>query len=265
MVNGGAGLRFDVLTVTPRTAGRLARSASTWRRAVSRVRDHRLVAGDAHELRRERRAVRRQERHLDRPELDGDKRPDLALPLHHQANRDRLDASGGEAGADLPRDERAQRVADQAVHDPARLLRVHEVAVDRPGRGERRPDGRLGDLAEGHAARSIGGQVRGLRHVPGDRLPFPVEVRGQEDVVRSAARLLDRGDLAAPVGRDLVVRREVVLHVDAELALAGVLRQVADVAVGGEHRVAGPKVAFDRLRLRGRLDDHEICGHGERV
>ncbi len=34
-MNGGAGLRFEVLTATARTTGRLARSASAWRRAVS--------------------------------------------------------------------------------------------------------------------------------------------------------------------------------------------------------------------------------------
>ena len=104
-----------------------------------------------------------------------------------------------------------------------------------------------------------------LRDVPGDGLAFAIEVRGQEDAVCPAARLLDRGDLAAPVGRDLVVGREVMLDVHPQLTLAGVLRQVADVAVGREHGIAGSEVAFDRLRLRRRLDDHEVRGHGERV
>jgi hypothetical protein len=107
--------------------------------------------------------------------------------------------------------------------------------------------------------------VRRLRDVPGDGLAFAVEVRGEKDVICPATCLLDRGDLPAPVRGDLVVGCEVMLHVHAELALAGVLRQVADVAVGGEHGVPGPQVAFDRLRLCGRLDDHEVLGHGERV
>ena len=49
-----------------------------------------------------------------------------------------------------------------------------------------------------------------------------------------------------------------VLDVDPELTLAGVLRQVADVAVGGEDPVVRAQVAFDRPGLRGALDDHEV-------
>ena len=59
-----------------------------------------------------------------------------------------------------------------------------------------------------------------------------------------------------------VLGREVVVDVDAELALAGVLGQVADVAVGGEDAVVGAQVALDRPRLGRRLDDHEVLRHG---
>ena len=230
-----------------------------------RVSDRRPMAADPHELRRERRAVRRQERGFDGPVLAGHERPDLPFALHHQANGHRLDPAGRKARANLPRDQRAERVADQAVDDAARLLGIHQVDVDAPGCGECRPDGRLRDLAEGDPAGAIRREVGRLRDMPGDRLALPVEVRGEEDVVRAPPRFLDRGDLPAPVGRDLVVGREVVLDVHPQLTLAGVLRQVADVAVGREHGIAGSEVAFDRLRLRRRLDDHEVRGHGERV
>ena len=69
-------------------------------------------------------------------------------------------------------------------------------------------------------------------------------------------------DLLAAVVVDDVLGREVVVDVDPELALAGVLRQVADVAVGGEDAVVVAQVALDRPRLRRRLDDHEVLGHG---
>ena len=59
-----------------------------------------------------------------------------------------------------------------------------------------------------------------------------------------------------------VLRREVVVDVHAELALAGVLRQVADVAVRREDAVVVAEVAFDRPRLGRRLDDHEVLWHG---
>ncbi len=56
------------------------------------------------------------------------------------------------------------------------------------------------------------------------------------DLVRALGGLLDVGDLLAPVVRDHVLRFEVVVDVDAELALAGVLGQVADMAVGRKDR-----------------------------
>ena len=97
--------------------------------------------------------------------------------------------------------------------------------------GERLADGRLGDLAEGDPPRLVGGDVGSLGHVPGDRLALAVEVGGQEDLVGAAGGLLDVGDLLAAIVRDHVVGCEVVVDVHAELALARVLGQVADVAV----------------------------------
>ena len=51
------------------------------------------------------------------------------------------------------------------------------------------------------------------------------------------AAFVDLGDLLAAVLGDHVLGREVVVDVDAELALAGVLGQVADMAVGREDAV----------------------------
>ena len=67
--------------------------------------------------------------------------------------------------------------------------------------------------------------------MPGDRLALAVGVGGQVDRVRPLGRLGDLVDLLAPVVGHDVFGREVVVDVDAELALAGVLGEVADVAV----------------------------------
>ena len=189
----------------------------------------------------------------------------MAFALHHEAHRHRLDASRGEPAADLARDERAERVAHEAVHDAARLLGVHEVHVDVARVGEGRVDGALGDLAEGHPTALVVGDVHGLHDVPGDGLPLPVEVRGEIHQVRGGGGPADGGELLAAVLADDVLGREVVLDVHAQLALAGVLRQVPNVAVGGQDPVAVTKVPLDRPRLGGRLDDHEVPGHGRRV
>ena len=63
------------------------------------------------------------------------------------ADGDGLDAPGRQAALDLLAEERAQRVADEPIDDPARLLGVDEVLVDVARMGEGLADGRLGDLA----------------------------------------------------------------------------------------------------------------------
>ena len=63
------------------------------------------------------------------------------------------------------------------------------------------------------------------------------------------AAFVDVGDLLAAVLRDHVLGLEVVVDVDAELALARVLGQVADVAVGRQDPVVGAQIALDRARL----------------
>ena len=128
--------------------------------------------------------------------------------------------------------------------------------------GERVPDRALGDLVERHALGLRRRHVRGLRDVPGDRLALAVEVGGEVDRVGRLRGLADLGDLLLAVVGDHVLRREVVVDVDPELALAGVLRQVPDVAIGGEDSVVVAQVALDRPRLGRRLHDHEVLRHG---
>jgi hypothetical protein len=171
------------------------------------------------------------EERLDRPVLAGAERADLALALDDESDSDGLDAAGRQPAAHLAREQRAQCVADEAVDDAPGLLGIDQVHVDRARVRERLADGRFGDLAEGDPPCLVRGDVGRLGHVPGDRLAFPVEVGGQEDLVRAPGGLLDVGDLLAAVVRDHVLRREVVVDVHPELALARILGQVADVTV----------------------------------
>ena len=115
-------------------------------------------------------------------------------------------------------------------------------------------DGALGDLVEGDAPDLFVSQAGVLRDVPGDRLALAVEVGGKPDLVRVTGLGGELLELTAAVLQRLVARREVVVKIDTE-CLGG---QVADMAVAGEHPVSGPKIAFDGLRLGGRLDDHQI-------
>src|SRR6185503_9795237 len=101
-------------------------------------------------------------------------RLDLAFPLDDEPDCDGLHAAGRQATTHLARQERAQRVADKAVHDPPRLLGVAEVAVDVAWVGERLADRGLGDLAERDAPRLLRRHVRGLGDMPRDRLALAV-------------------------------------------------------------------------------------------
>ena len=90
------------------------------------------LAIDPDELADERLAAVGREDDLDRPVLTRGEGTDLALAIDDQAHGDRLDTAGRQAGMDLAPQQRAERVADQAVEDSPRLLRVDEVVVYLP-------------------------------------------------------------------------------------------------------------------------------------
>jgi len=103
--------------------------------------------------------------------------------------------------------------------------------VQKAGMGERIEDRAPGDLVEGDPLGALGIHLGRLGDVPGDRLAFTIEVGGQVDGVGPLRCLGDLVDLLAAVVRHDVLGGEVVVDVDAELALAGILRKVAHVSV----------------------------------
>src|SRR5438105_1884420 len=132
-------------------------------------------------------------------------------------------------------------------------------------------DGGPGDLVEHHALdRDAGGED--LDEVPGDRLAFPVLVRGQVQLLRPAQQALELGDLRLLLLGHDVEGLEVVVGVDTQpgpgLTLVGrgdlgrSPGQVADVADGGlDHEVVAEE-ARDGAGLGRRLDDDQGLGHG---
>jgi len=106
-----------------------------------------------------------------------------------------------------------------------------------------------------------------LEEMPGDRLPFAVFVGREVEGVRLAQQLLELADVLLLVGVDDVERREVVLHIDAELAelralevrgdVLGALGEVTDVPDRRLHHEVGAEIARDGLGLRRGLDDHQ--------
>ena len=89
--------------------------------------------------------------------------------------------------------------------------------------------------------------------MPGDCLSFAVRIACQIDLVGMLRVLLERLDEIALAAYVDVLRREVILDVDAELAL----RQIAQMPHGSAHHVLLSQIFLDGLGLGRRLDNDE--------
>ena len=225
------------------------------------VANHGLLPVDPDELRGERLACCRRQDCLDGPVLAGDEGTDLAFALDHQPHGDRLHPTSRKPRTNLSPEKRAEGVAHEAVDDAAGLLCIDKVAIDRARMRKCLANGRLRDLRERHTAGLRLRDVRGLGHVPGDGLALAVEVGGEVHEIGLAGGLPYRAHVSAPIVDDLVIGPKIVLDIHTELVLAGVLGQVADVAVRGQDGEVPAQISLDRLGLCGRLDDHKVAAH----
>ena len=195
----------------------------------------------------------------------------LAFAVHHHAGDDGLHAAGGEAAGHLAPQHRGDLIAVEPVQDAPGLLGVHQVLVDIAQVVHGAVDGFLGDFTEGHP---VDGNL-GLEHfqqVPRDGLALAVPIGCEIESVGVFELGLELGDLLLLVRGHHVVRLEVVVDVDGELAQRGLLqfrgelrglREVADVTNGGLHYEAFAEVLGDGLALGGRLHNHEfLAGFG---
>ena len=171
----------------------------------------------------------------------------FVLPQHENFDGHRLHAARRQSPRDFFPQQRAQRVAVQAIQDAPRLLCRNQVLVHGPRVLDRVEDRVLGDLGEHHAAdRHLGFEQ--LCQVPANALTLAVFVGRQDQLVRRLQGRLQFLDQFLLVTRNHVQRFEFRIDVDPQIRprlffqrsgnLGRLGRQVANVTHAGHHFVA---------------------------
>ena len=212
-----------------------------------------LVAVLALQLRLEGGRLLALEVRLERPVFLRYESLDLALPVHHQPQRHRLHAAGGDAAPHLVPEQRRELVAHDAIQDAPRLLCLDPVDVDLAGVVEGPLDAVLGDLFEQHPHHRLVAGIEELDEMPADGLTLAVRVRGDVDGVRFLGGTPQLADDLLLVLDGRVGGLEAVVDIDGEPLLG----QIAHVSHRRLHVVGLAQIAVDGACLRRGLDDDQ--------
>ena len=124
--------------------------------------------------------------------------------------------------------------------------------------GDRLLHGIARDLAElDPKDRLAAWNTGGLGDMPGDRLALAIRVGREIDCVSGPDRFLQRRDDLFFAFGYLIHRHEAAVDIHAQVALG----QIAHMAHGRFDAIAGAEIFLNRLRLGGRLNDHELVCH----
>ncbi|MPN63253.1 hypothetical protein SDC9_211010 [bioreactor metagenome] len=88
--------------------------------------------------------------------------------------------------------------------------------------------------------------------MPGDRLALPVRVGGEKHFLAVSGGLAQTLDNFFLAFNGLIIRREPMLHIDAQFTFG----QVTDMTHRGLHLIAGAQILSDGLGFGGRLHNH---------
>ncbi len=232
------------------------------------VRDFNLLFAFADKARIERRRLGTGQSCINRPILFLFKGADLTLALNNQTQRNRLHPPSGNPAPDLIPQQWRNLITHETVQHPARLLRIHQVAVDLPGMLERILDRALRDLIKGHAldgrsalllfallaAEQVTAQF--LRQMRRNGLAFAVRVRRQVDIVHAQRYFLELGENFLFAGNHHIFGFEVILDVHPKRAFG----QILNVPQRSLNLEALPEILLNSFRLRRRFDDYKtLC------
>ena len=133
-------------------------------------------------------------------------------------------------------------------------LRIDQILIDLAWVLDALGDDLLRDLVEGHALGLFIVQIQKRFQVPRDGFALAVRVRCKIHGVAALGGLFELADELLFSANGLIDGLEVVLDIDAQLALG----QVAQMAHRGHDLIVAAQIFFDCSGLRRRLDDHQI-------
>ena len=148
------------------------------------------------------------------PEFFRHKLPDLPLPLHNQSHGDGLHTPRRQAPGNLCPQQRRNHITHNTVQEPAGLLRIHPVVIQIARILEGFLNRPLGDLVKHYTTIFVRLAANGLLKVPGNRLPFSIQIRCQIDMVSRLGQTLELADHLFLAGQNLVTGAPVMIGID---------------------------------------------------
>ena len=147
------------------------------------------------------------------PELFRDKGTDFPFTLDHQLHGHRLDAAGGQPPGNLFPQQGRDHEPHHPVQETAGLLGFHPAQVQLAGLFKGSLNGLLGNFIEHHPVEPGVFATDHFPQVPGNGLPFAVQVSGEVDAISLGGQPLEFVDDLFLARQDLIVRVPAVFRV----------------------------------------------------
>ena len=192
-----------------------------------------------------------------RPVLLRNKGLDLALAFDDEAQRDRLDPPRRLGTGQLAPQHRRQCETNQIVERAACAIGVDQVGVELARMPHRVSHRLLGDRIERHAIDGRGQRLFAAQqflHMPADRLALAIGVGREDQAVGALGGVRNLLQPLRLVGIKLPLHCKAVVGIDR----AVLRRQVADMAITGQHLEIATEIFLDRFRLCRRFHNYQL-------
>ncbi len=190
-----------------------------------------------------------------RPIFFWDKFVDFFLPVTNKPQGNRLHPAAAQPFFHLFPQKVADRIADEPIQHPARLLCVHQIHVDIPRLRNGTLDCCFCNLVKCNAAdRLFLVQIQRVQQMPADGFPFAVRVSCKEYFVRIFRIPPQLAQKLAFAADGDIFGFKIILDVNTQLAF----RQIADMPHGSLNFIAAPQKFADGRSFRGRFHDNQI-------